>query len=280
MILTFNEERNLPACLAALGPLDDVHVVDSGSTDRTVAIAEQAGAKVRRRPFDDFASQRNFGLDHCEFRHEWILHLDADEVLTENIRREIEALPETGPFDGYRVASMTMFFGRWLRRSGMYPTYQVRLGRRDRLRFRQIGHGQRETLPPEEIGTLREAYLHYSFSAGLASWFAKHVRYAADEADLCLRLRLGRSEDDARSSRRQRDKALSYRLPLFLRPVFRFVYVLILRGGVREGWRGLLYASMLSVYEAMIAVLAYERLLIGRGLSNSPPSGIAENVRR
>ncbi len=280
LILTFNEERNLPACLAALGTMDDVHVIDSGSTDRTVAIAKQAGVRVHNRPFDGFASQRNCGLDTCEFRYEWVLHMDADEVLTEELRREIEALKETNSFDAYRIASKMMFFGRWLRRSGMYPAYQVRLGHRARLRFRQVGHGQRETLPPERIGALHEPYLHYSFSGGLTAWFAKHLRYAADEADLCLRLRGERSRVGESILSRRWLKSLSYRLPLFLRPMSRVFYVLVLRRGVLDGWRGLLYAAMLSVYEMMIAVLAYERLLTVRGLSNRPaprtgPGGLA-----
>ncbi len=270
LILTLNEERNLPACLAALGATDDVHVIDSGSTDRTVSIAQQAGAQILRRTFDDFASQRNFGLDNCIFRHEWVLHLDADEILTEELRREIEALSESGTINAYRIAGKTMFFGRWLRRSGMYPVYQVRLGRRDRLRFRQFGHGQRETLPPEQIGILREAYLHYSFSAGLPAWFVKHAHYAAEEAEFHLRLRQGQSPETESVLTYPFAKALSNRLPLVLRPVFRLIYVLILRRGVLDGWRGLLYAVMLSIYDLMIAVLTYERLLIKRGLSNHP----------
>jgi len=270
LILTLNEERNLPACLAALGSIDDVHIVDSGSTDQTVAIAQRAGAQVLYRSFDNFASQRNFGLENCEFQHEWVLHLDADELLTNEIRSEIDALPDTQSVDAYRVASKTMFFGRWLRRSGMYPTYQVRLGNRERLRFQQVGHGQRETTPPERIGMLREPYLHYSFSSGLANWFVKHVRYAAGEADFYILLRQGKSQDAGGAIAQRRLKALSRRLPLFLRPFLRLIYVLILRGGALDGWRGFLYAAMLSIYEAMIAVLVYERLLTGRGLSNRP----------
>ncbi len=75
-----------------------------------------------------------------------------------------------------------MFFGRWLRYSGLYPSYQVRLGHRERFRFKQVGHGQREDLAPERVGTLAQPYLHYSFSKGLTEWFDKHNRYATDEA--------------------------------------------------------------------------------------------------
>jgi glycosyltransferase involved in cell wall biosynthesis len=271
IILTFNEEANLPACLSALGDIDDVHVLDSGSTDGTVRIAETFGAKVLQRPFDNFADQRNFGLRHCDFRHDWILHLDADEILTEELRQEISCLPEVGGVYAYRVPSKTIFFGKWIRRAGMYPVYQVRLGRRDRLRFRQVGHGQRETLSQEQIGTLNHAYLHYSFSTGLSAWFHKHVRYAADEAEHCLLVRSGNGAGTVRSVPfRIWLKDLSYRVPLLFRPFLRMFYVTFIRGGLLEGWRGILYGLMLAIYEAMIAVLVYEKDLTRRGLTNRP----------
>ena len=86
LLLTFNEEGNLPRCLNALEWCDDIIVVDFGSTDRTVGLARQGRARVLHRPFDDFASQRNFGLSEGLPKHEWVLHLDADEVVTEIVR--------------------------------------------------------------------------------------------------------------------------------------------------------------------------------------------------
>ena len=273
LILTFNEERNLPSCLAALESVDDVHVVDSGSQDDTVAIAERAGANVVFRPFDDFASQRNFGLETGRFVHDWVLHLDADEVMTPELLAEIAALDEPDDVDGFRIPSKTMFFGRWLRRSGMYPAYQVRLGHRERLRFIQVGHGQRESTPESRLRTLRTAYLHYSFSAGLTAWLAKHLRYAKDEAALCLAIR-GREdagEEESTAWGRRAMKRLSYRLPLWLRPFLRVLYVLVLRRGALDGWRGFFYAGLLGIYESMVAVLAYEQMLARGGHGNRPP---------
>src|SRR4051794_15194449 len=88
LILTLNEERDLPRCLASVGNCDDVVILDSGSTDRTVAIAEQAGARVFVRPFDDFAGQRNHAQREIRFRHPWVFHLDADEQLTPDLIAE------------------------------------------------------------------------------------------------------------------------------------------------------------------------------------------------
>jgi glycosyltransferase involved in cell wall biosynthesis len=261
LILTHNAAANLPRCLGALLWCDDILVVDSGSTDNTVEIAEKFGARVLVRPFDDFAPQRNFGLEEGNLRHEWVLHLDADEVVTDALVKRLVALEPLPGIDGYRVPSKIMFGEKWLRWSGMYPTYQVRLGRRDKLRFIQVGHGQRETLGPENLGTFGEPYLHYSFSHGLERWFEKHSTYAAAEARELALARAGskfRWRDFLhrdKTVRRRATKSLSYHLPLYFRPFARFFYVYFWRGGFLDGAAGFKYACMLSIYEGMIAVL-------------------------
>lgn len=269
LLLTHNEEANLPACLDAVEWCDDILVLDSGSTDATMAIARSRGARVLTRPFDTFAGQRNFGLELGAFRHDWVLHLDADEVVTPEFERALRALKEKPGIDAYRVPSKTMLFGKWIRHAGMWPTYQVRLGHVSRLRFIQVGHGQREDLASERVGLFPEAYLHHSFSHGMARWLLKHVRYAQDEAELLV---ADRRKDVPLSTmftgkdstvRRRAAKSLTARLPLVLRPFARFLYVYLIKGGFRDGARGLAYAFMLSVYEGMISVFVLERLLDG-----------------
>ena len=266
LLLTYNEEENLPRCLNALQWCDDIIVVDSGSTDRSVEIAEAAGARVLHRRFDDFASQRNFGIENGAPRHEWVLHLDADEVVTTEFQQKLDALAPQEGIDAYRVPSKIILFGHWLRYSGMYPAYQVRLGRSDRLRFKQVGHGQREDLPTSRLGTFEEPYLHYNFSRGLAEWFRKHVRYAADEAKHLAALRVGAKAGSGSlvggqgTDRRRLAKDLAARMPLFVRPIARFVYVYFWRRGFLDGKSGFLYASMLTLYEGMMAILTAEEL--------------------
>ncbi|MFZ1539350.1 MAG: glycosyltransferase family 2 protein [Chromatiaceae bacterium] len=196
LLLTLNEAANLPACLAALAWSDDVVVLDSFSQDDTVAVAERWGARVYQRAFDHFAGQRNYALDRIPFQHDWVLHLDADEIVTPALQAEMLAAIGDGRCDAWPIPSKMMFFGQWLRHAGLYPSYQVRLGHRQRCRFKQVGHGQREDVAPERVGTLQEPYLHYSFAKGLTDWFDKHNRYAsAEAAEAVRRLGAGGSRD-------------------------------------------------------------------------------------
>jgi len=281
LLLTLNEEANLPACLAAVNWSDDVVVLDSFSQDNSVDVAERLGARVYRRAFDTFAGQRNYALDHIDFKYDWILHLDADEIITPELQAEMLAAVWFGHLDAYRIPSKMMFFGRWLRYSGMYPSYQVRLGHRERFRFKQVGHGQREDLAPERVGTLSEPYLHYSFSKGLSEWFDKHNRYASDEAKETVRL-LGESRtiewsavwSRDRMRRRRALKELSYRMPL--RPSLRFLYMYLLRGGFLDGRAGLTYCRLLSIYEYLI-VLKTRELFTGQRPASAVPDHSPEN---
>lgn len=265
LILTYNEASNIGECLAALEWCEDVLVLDSGSTDATVAIARSFGARILDRKFDHFAGQRNFGLDHGEFSHEWVLHLDADEIVTPDFIVALDELEAQPNIDAYMVPSKMMLFGRWLKHAGMYPVYQVRLGHRDRLRFKQVGHGQREDLPPDRVGVFDEPYLHYSFSHGMFAWLGKHVRYARDEAALLLDYRGATSranpEGTGASGRRRLLKAAAAKLPPALRPLLRFLYVYVLKQGFRDGRAGFVYAFMLAIYEGMTALFVFEALL-------------------
>lgn len=257
LLLSYNEIANLPRCLRALEWCDDIIVVDSGSTDGSVEYARQHGARVLHRPFDDFACQRNFGLAEGQPKHDWVLHLDADEVVTPSFVRELAALTPPDGIDAYHVPSKLMLHDRWLKHAGMYPVYQVRLGHRERLRFKQVGHGQREDLPPERVTYFSEPYLHYNFSQGIGAWFRKHVKYAEDEAHLLtadLAVHSSPQASGGAVGTRRRMKLLSRRLPLVMRPFARAFYMIVLKRAFYDGRAGLLYVWMLCVYEAMIAV--------------------------
>lgn len=266
VILTHDEEANLPRCLDAIQWCDDVVVVDSYSSDRTVAIAKERGARVVQNPFKDFGQQRTFAMEHVEYKHEWVFHLDADEVFTPELRVEVDQAIQIDRYEAYWVPSKLMFLNQWLKYAGMYPVYQVRLGRKGLLRYERFGHTQRSTIGEGRTGRLTEAYLHYNFSKGLADWFGKHNRYSTAEAEEQLLAGevpgldvagIFAVSDPVR--RRQALKKLSKRLPF--RPLLRFLYVYVLCRGFLDGRAGWAYSWMLAYYEFMISVKILERRL-------------------
>lgn len=254
LIITYNESLNLLSSIASLNWADDIVVLDSFSEDDTVAVAKKLGARIYQRKFDNFAAQRNYALNHIKFKYDWILHLDADEVVTTKLFEEMRHAITIKHYDAFKISSKMLFFDKWLKYSGMYPVYQVRLGRKDCLRFKQVGHGQREDLPPHKIGTLKESYIHYGFSKGITGWIEKHNRYSTDEAmEIFLTNSLKKKLDWKNffskdlTSRRRAVKTLSFKLPF--RPLLRFFYMYILRLGFLDGRSGLIYCCLLAIYQ-------------------------------
>jgi glycosyltransferase involved in cell wall biosynthesis len=268
VVLSRNEAINIARCLESVAWSDDVLVIDSGSTDGTPQLAAKMGARVMHRSFDSFAGQRNFALDQGALRHEWVLHLDCDEVVSPQLRGEMESIAREGNGKpGYRVPSRLMLMGTWLKHSGMYPSYQVRFGSRDKLRFHMVGHGQRELLDPAEVGTLKGDLIHYNFSKGISDWLAKHARYARDEAAAALDGKAGYRWSDLlhvrdEVERRRILKELSRTIPL--RPLARFMYVYFFRLGFLDGRAGLRYAMLIATYQWAIDMNIAEQRAAGK----------------
>ena len=257
LILTLNEERDLPRCLASTTGCDDVVVLDSGSTDRTCELAREAGARVFANAFENFAQQRNHAHRAITFRHPWVFHLDADEQLTPELAAECRArAAEDPPLDGFWVAPKMLWEDRWVPHCTDYPAGRVRFVRADSFRFVEVGHGQREA-PGMRMAWLRSNYLHDLSSGGVEEWLEKHRRYARKEAAAWWHERRPTSAllRDLTSgnalARRRALKQLSYVLPL--RPVARFIYQYGLRGGFLDGRAGLRYCRLLARYEGFAA---------------------------
>ena len=260
VILTRNEEHDLPQCLESLDWCDDVHVLDSGSTDRTVAMAREHGATVEVNPFVSFGQQRNWALDHCRLQHEWVLFLDADEVASVEFRQAVQqAIKEAAPnVAGFYCCWKLMFCGRWLRRCDSFPKWQFRLLRVGRARFTDFGHGQKEAEVKGEIDYINTPYDHYALSKGLGAWVARHNVYSDREA----RERLGARVDWKRlfsrhgSQRNQALRPLVSRLPGW--PVLRFFWMYLAKLGFVEGVPGLIYCAGIAFYEFLIQAKMYE----------------------
>lgn len=261
LILTRNEEQDLPGALASVAWSDDVHVLDSYSTDHTVAIATAAGAHVSQRFFDTYAAHRNFGFT-LPFRCPWLLILDADERVTRGLAIELQARAASAPSDvaGFRLRRRDFLFGTWLKHAQLSP-YYIRLVRPERSRYTRSVN---EVLEIEGVVAELSAPLdHFPFSKGITHWLARHNTYSTLEAELIYaqqgltrpswRTAL-RSEDF--HTRRQHQKALFYRMPA--RPLVKWLYMMLVRGAILDGPAGLTYATLQSIYEYFIVLKTKE----------------------
>ncbi|QOV91088.1 glycosyltransferase [Humisphaera borealis] len=254
VILTKDEEANIEDCLRSCAWCDDVHVLDSGSKDRTTEIAARLGATVHYHPFTSFGEQRNWAIDNIEHKYDWVFHLDADERFTPDLVEELQSTIAREPDDaGFYVPHKLMFMGRWLRYAeGGYPIYQMRFFHRERMRFRDYGHGQREATDGR-IGILHRPYLHFNISKGLDDWIDKHNHYSALEASETFALLSGKptTSYSAFGNAIERRRFLKSRVYPKLPGTWfgRFVWMYFLRFGFLDGKAGLQYCLLMSSYD-------------------------------
>lgn len=263
LILTRNEEQDLPGCLDSVAWCDDIHIFDSESADATVAIARERGAVVTSRAFDGYASQRNAAM-HLPFRYEWVFVLDADERPTPELSAELQRAAGAAGANvaGFRVRRRDFLWNTWLKHAQLTPFY-IRLLRVGRVCYaRDINevvevHG--------DIGELQAPLDHLAFSKGLSHWMGKHNVYSTKEAELLA------SGDAVRHAslrqalfagnfheRRVAQKALFYGLPA--RPLIKWIYMMFIRGAILDGRAGVMYATLQSFYEYLIEIKRREIL--------------------
>ncbi|NEO42552.1 MAG: glycosyltransferase family 2 protein [Moorea sp. SIOASIH] len=261
-ILTYNEELDIAACIESANLSDDVIIVDSISSDRTVEIASQYPVRVVQHAFESHGRQRTWMLKEVPTKYEWVYILEADERMTPELFAECQGAIQRQEHVAYYVAERVMFMNRWIRYSTQYPRYQLRLFRKDKVWFDDYGHTEREVCDGP-TGFIKETYPHYTNSKGFTRWIDKHNRYSSDEAIETLRqleqgtvewrdLFFGRSEVE----RRRALKNLSLRLPW--RPVLRFIYMYFLLGGFLDGQAGFTWCTLQAFYEYLILVKLWE----------------------
>lgn len=269
LILTLNEEQDLPGCLDSVAWSDDIHIFDSHSTDRTVEVAGERGATVSTRTFDTYARQRNAAMQ-LPFRHPWVLVLDADERATPELSVEVRdaAAAAADDVSAFRIRRRDFLWGTWLKHAQLTP-YYVRLLRVGKVSYtRDIN----EFVEVEgETGQLSAPLDHMAFSKGLTHWVAKHNQYSNSEAELLASgdaVRQASLKDALFASdfhdRRAAQKAVFYRMPA--RPLLKWLYMMFVRGAVMDGAAGVMYATLQSFYEYLIEVKRREILRRRKGL--------------
>jgi glycosyltransferase involved in cell wall biosynthesis len=262
LILTKNEQVDLPGCLASLAWCDDIHVLDSFSVDRTVAIAEAAGVRVAQRKFDDFATQRNYALAELPFKYKWVLIVDADERPAESLATELALAIAGAESDvgGFRLRRRDYFRDTWLKHAQLSPFF-TRVVRPHAARYTRTVNELLEV--DGRLLNLKSPLFHYPFSKGLSHWLTKHDLYSAMEAELIVNGRSLQSpslEIAFLSSdfhqRRLHQKAIFYKLPA--RPLIKLCYMLFIRGALLDGSAGVTYSILQSFYEYMIVLKTRE----------------------
>lgn len=252
ILLTKDEENNLPTTLASLRKLDaEVFVVDSYSTDSTVAIAQQANCKVFEHPFENQAQQLNWALQNLPIQTPWIMRLDADERLTPELVEELkQVLPQT-PDDitGYQVKRRVFFMGRWIRHGGYYPTWLLRVWRTSVGTCEQRYMDEHIVLSKGKVANLENDIIDDN-QKGLSFWIEKHNLYAdrevkdlinsMSESNISTDLLKGGQFSQA-TRRRWVKKNLYGRSPLFLRALLYFITRYIIGLGFLDGVEGLIF---------------------------------------
>lgn len=270
LILTLNEELNLPGCLESVAWSDDIVVFDSYSSDRTVEIAKEFGVRVIHRKFDNYAAQRNTAINDVGYKHPWILMVDADERWPSEIYEEVKASIENdkkGEFAIYHFRRKDMFMGKWLKRSSGYPTWAGRLVR--------LGCASVEREINEEYhtngrkGYLKSHFIHYPFSRGIHYWLERHNRYSSMEAEAFLKevqdkLRFKNLFSSDPTIRRKFLKQLTFHLPY--RPFVVFCYLYFVKLGFLDGIPGFTYCRLRAIYEYMIDIKVKELRRRKKGL--------------
>ena len=256
IVLTLNEEVNLPRCLASLQWCDDVVVLDSFSTDATTEIAASAGARLFQRKFDDYAKQRNYGLKEIEYKHPWVLMVDADEVVPEDLLHEMERSLASCKEDVtlFRMRRKDFLLGQWIKHSSSYKALWFgRLMRTGRVWVERAINEEFHT--DGKVAFLQSSVLHYPFNKGFHAWLEKHNRYSSMEAELkfhqgVYKWRLSDFWHADPVVRRKALKALVYSMPA--RPLLMFAGLYFAKGGILDGRSGFTYCMLKAIYEYMI----------------------------
>ncbi|NCQ96608.1 MAG: glycosyltransferase family 2 protein [Microcystis wesenbergii Mw_QC_S_20081001_S30D] len=278
-----NEESNLPACLESVARADEVFVVDSQSSDRSIEISTNYGANVVQFYFNGrWPKKKNWSLDNLPFRNEWVLIVDCDERITPELWNEIATVIQDPDYNGYYLNRRVFFLGQWIRYGGKYPDWNLRLfkhksGRYENLNTEDIPNtGDNEVhehvILDGKVGYLKNDMLHIDFR-DIYHWLERHNRYSNWEARVYYNILTGNDESGTIGAhlfgdavqRKRFLKKIWVKLPF--KPLLRFILFYFIRLGFLDGKAGYIYGRLLSQYEYQIGVKLYELRQFGGKLN-------------
>lgn len=240
LIPSYNSEKHIRPTLESVKWAEEILVCDSFSTDQTLSIAKEYGARIIQHEYINSARQKNWAIPQA--KHEWILIVDTDEVLDSELQEEIKRLmsSEVPAYDGYKIARKNFIYGKWVRFGGIYPDYQLRLFRKEKGLYQTREVHAHVNLQGKQT-VLKGHFLHDGFK-DIKTWFIKTERYLRYETD----------EFEKNGEHFRLVKALFFPPLIFIRHYF-------LELGFLEGFRGFLLAVLDSFYYFMIYARLYER---------------------
>ena len=286
VVLTYNEEPNLPSCLQSVEALDcDVFVVDSGSTDRTIEIAEAAGAQTVIHEFHTQAQQLNWALDHLPIMGRWVFRLDADERVTPELADELRhRLSASGDgISGLYLKRRVYFMGRWMRHGGFYPTWLLRVWERGSAKAEDRLMDEHMVLEKGQAAFLEHDIVENN-RKGLFHWVERQNRYATREAEaLTGAPRASKIQASLLGTpvarRRWLYERVYVRIPMFLRAFVYFAYRYIFLLGFLDGRRGFVFHFLRSCwYRFQVDAYILESRL--NGSQSRPPADVEGSTVR
>ncbi len=278
IVLTYNEELNIENCLKSVaGWVSEIFIVDSYSTDKTLDIVKKYGAKIAQHPFKNQADQFNWALDNLDIKTEWILRLDADEYLTEELKKEINEMlmeknirinqpnqHESAAVNGFYIKRRVYFMGRWIKHGGYYPAWILRLFRKGEARSEEREMDEHIVLLEGMAESFKNDFIDDN-RKDLVFWTDKHNKFSSREAAQILNPELaGENQTEKLGkpvARRRLIKKWYLRLPLFFRVFIYFFYRYFLRLGFLDGKEGLIFHFLQGFwYRFLVDAKLYEKI--------------------
>lgn len=263
LILTKNEEQDLPDCLKSVEWSNDIHVFDSYSDDGTVEIAKKFGAVVTQRIFKNWSDHQNWGLENLSFKNKWVLYIDADERVSEDLKNAVlTASMEVNDIVAYEIQRRDFSWdGVWLKHAQISPFY-LRFFKPDKMRYERLVNPI--SIPGGPTSKLKGFLDHYPFSKGIRFWIQRHLSYADMEAKMRLNdMGEGKSFSFSKAllskdftEKRYHQKGLFYKMPG--RPCIKWFYMVVWRRSFLDGSAGITYATLQSIYEYFIVLRTKE----------------------